>query len=347
MPRLSRHASPASPCPTPAAARRLAVGCFVLRAAASGRGSSSPTRRSTSTSIRRGFLGDVASAWSPTERPRPRLGGPVRRLPVPDGAVVRRSATRSASRRGSCTGCGSARCCRSRRGAWCGCWTSLWARDRGVAHVGGGGPVRRQPVRHGLREPHVGGAAGLRRAAVAAAVRAPRPARPAAAGAGPPRSRSSSPATGGGVNVAVTGWVLRRARCCCSLYEPALGRRRARARSCRSAGGWRSRCAVASAWWVVPVLVHAHYGTELPAVHRAAGHDLGDDVGQRVAAADGLLDELHRRRLRRDAAAVRRARHVLLFSPTVVVRGPARPGAGRSAASPGRAAGATARSSWR
>src|SRR5207244_1075583 len=47
---------------------------------------------------------------------------------------------------------------------------------------------------------------------------------------------------------------------------------------------------------------------ELPAVHRAARHDLGGDLDQRVAAPDGLLDELHRRRLRRAARSVRRAR---------------------------------------
>ena len=46
----------------------------------------------------------------------------------------------------------------------------------------------------------------------------------------------------------------------------------------------------------------------LSAVHRAASHDLGDQQPYRVAAADGLLDLLHRRRLRRQPPVLQRRR---------------------------------------
>jgi arabinofuranan 3-O-arabinosyltransferase len=66
-------------------------------------------------------------------------------------------------------------------------------------------------------------------------------------------------ATGGGVNVAVTGWVLV-GPLLLVVYELRWG-----GLSLRSLlpYGWRLAAAlvVASAWWVVPVLVHARYGT--------------------------------------------------------------------------------------
>ena len=46
-------------------------------------------------------------AWSLDRRPRARAGRPVRRLPVPDGAVLRARPRARRWRRGSCSGCGS------------------------------------------------------------------------------------------------------------------------------------------------------------------------------------------------------------------------------------------------
>jgi arabinofuranan 3-O-arabinosyltransferase len=66
-------------------------------------------------------------------------------------------------------------------------------------------------------------------------------------------------ATGGGVNVAVTGWVLV-GPLLLVLYELRWGGVAARSLlpyGVRLAGA----LVVASAWWVVPVIVHAHYGT--------------------------------------------------------------------------------------
>jgi len=66
-------------------------------------------------------------------------------------------------------------------------------------------------------------------------------------------------ATGGGVNVAVTGWVLV-GPLLLVLYELRWGGVQARALvpyGLRLAGA----LVVASAWWVVPVIVHARYGT--------------------------------------------------------------------------------------
>ena len=106
--------------------------------------------------------------------------------------------------------------------------------------------------------------------------------------------------TGGGVNVAVTAWLLLgpallvvyelgwgavasgaargfvvRLVPVAALASPVVGRGRARPRALRPG---------------------------LPALHRAAGDDLEHDVAARVAAAAGLLDELHRRRLHGHAA---------------------------------------------
>jgi arabinofuranan 3-O-arabinosyltransferase len=66
-------------------------------------------------------------------------------------------------------------------------------------------------------------------------------------------------ATGGGVNVAVTGWLLV-GPLLLVLYDLRWGGVSARALlpyGLRLAGA----LVVASAWWVVPVIVHAHYGT--------------------------------------------------------------------------------------
>ncbi|MDX6656053.1 MAG: arabinofuranan 3-O-arabinosyltransferase, partial [Solirubrobacteraceae bacterium] len=66
--------------------------------------------------------------------------------------------------------------------------------------------------------------------------------------------------TGGGVNVAVTGWVLL-APVLLVVYE--LGWGGADRRALVPYAGRLAACvAVASAWWVVPVIVHARYGTD-------------------------------------------------------------------------------------
>ena len=83
----------------------------------------------------------------------------------------------------------------------------------------------------------------------------------------------------------------------------------------------------------------------LPALHRAAGDDLVDHEPVRVAAADGLLDLLPGRRLRRGRAAVLRRRRRAAVRAARGARGVARAGAGAAAASPGRGGRATRRSS--
>ena len=80
-------------------------------------------------------------------------------------------------------------------------------------------------------------------------------------------------------------------RCCSLLYERALRRvpAGARVRAVRvapAAAGARSRRCGGSC----RCSCRPRYGARLPALHRAAGHDLVDDVAARVAAADGLLD---------------------------------------------------------
>ena len=153
--------------------------------------------------------------------------------------------------------------------------------------------------------------------------------------------------TCGGVNVAVTGWVL---------IGPALFVVYERWFGGVGAGALRPFLlrlapvvALANAWWLVPVRRPRPLRPELPALHRAAGDDLADDEHHRVAAADRLLDQLHRARLRRRAAAL------LLLRPRAAVppAGADRLAAGSRAApaprSSGRGAGATGRGSccWR
>ena len=89
--------------------------------------------------------------------------------------------------------------------------------------------LRAQPVRRRLREPHVGDAARLRRAAVAAAGRAPRAARPARLVVARRRSRSSSPAAAAASTRRSTGVGAARRRRCSLVYERPCGRRGGRA----------------------------------------------------------------------------------------------------------------------
>ena len=193
-------------------------------------------------------------------------------------------------------------------------------RGAGAQRVGDGAPARRarraparrrppgrraalhaQPVRRHLRGADVDHAAGHGGAAVAAAVRAPRAARPPRlVVAGGLRARAdldrrrgqrrrhrvaaARPGPAGGLRAGL-GRGARRARRARSsvrlvpvaaLASPVVGRRRARPRALRPG---------------------------LPALHRAAGDDLEHDVAARVAAAAGLLDELHRRRATRAPCA--------------------------------------------
>ena len=143
---------------------------------------------------------------------------------------------------------------------------------------------------------------GVRAAAVDAARRPPRAARTRAAGGGPRRSRCSWRASGGGVNVAVMAWLLL-APLALLVYEPAIG-----------AVSWRDARGVRAAGRRLPrrrVAVVGRAGgraralrPRLPALHGAAGRDLGHHQRVRGAAAHGLLDLVHRRRLRRRPAAV-------------------------------------------
>ena len=163
----------------------------------SGRGWPPPTRRSTSTSIRVGS----SRTW-PRCGPRPASSATSR--PASRPATCSRwdrsspSGTRSGCPTGSSSGCGWERCWRSRPGAWSGCSTRCGAAPRGIAQLIAGAVMRAQPVCRHLRQPHDGHAAGLRRAAVAAARRPPRAARARADGAGrrPWRCWSPPPAAG-------------------------------------------------------------------------------------------------------------------------------------------------------
>ena len=109
---------------------------------------------------------------------------------------------------------------------------------------------------------------------------------------------------------------------CCSSSTSAAGAAWRPARCgrgcCGSAAVQRGRPAVVGD---PPCSCRRKRRAELPALHRAAGDDLVDDVAVGVAAADGLLDELPRRRLRRRPAAVLGHGDVLLFLAPVVLAG--------------------------
>ena len=146
-----------------------------------------PPRRSGLVPRRRG--GRVVADRGPRARP----GRPVRRLPVPDGAVLRARAGARALAVARAPAVARAGPVPGRVG------------DRAADGRAGGPPARRrapdrrpavpaQPVRGRVHRAHLGDAARLRRAAVAAAVRVPRPAVRRAPGGGRRRSRSPSPA---------------------------------------------------------------------------------------------------------------------------------------------------------
>ena len=271
---------------------------------------------------------------------RARPGRPVRRLPVADGAVLRALHALGLSR-GSSSGCGWARSSRCRLGRRAAHGRPASSATAALAH-------RRRP---GVRAcnptwsflgPHditllayaalpwllLGVHRGVRDRAggwrVARRVRARR-----------------STSTGGGVNAAVLGLGARRAAAApalrAALGAASLAGRCGPACARRSRAGGRQRVVGRAGARPRPLR------DRLPAVHRAAGDDLGDDVADRVAAADGLLDVLHRRRLRRRACSrLRGLGHAALqprrwWSPSLL-----RARRWRSAASCGRGAGATA-----
>ncbi len=104
-------------------------------------------------------------------------------------------------------------------------------------------------------------------------------------------------ASGGGVNAAVTAWVLLGPLLLVAVR--ALDRRGGVAGDLRvrlaDGGGDRARVRVVGRAAARPVGIRRG----LPALHRAARDDLEHDEPAGVAAADGLLDLLPRRRLRR------------------------------------------------
>ena len=113
---------------------------------------------------------------------------------------------------------------------------------------------------------------------------------------------------GGGINGAVVGWMLV-GPLVLLIYEPLIGSVR-----WRDSAGFLVRVGVvgtlASLWWIVPAGGARRVRHRLPPVHRAAALDLGDQQRARGAAADGVLDVVHRRRvLRRRSPAVQRGGH--------------------------------------
>ena len=179
------------------------------------------------------------------------------------------------------------------------------AGPRGLPHAVAGLLFLLNPYVVVFTRPHDDHAARLRGAAVAARLRAPRGARGAvvvvAGGvrADRDRVRRRRERGGDGVGAARAG-AARALRAVHRRDDVArhLGLRvadRHRDRGCvRVVGRAAAR----------PVALRRR----LPALHRAAGDDLEHDQPARVAAADGLLDLVPRRRLRRRAAAVLRGR---------------------------------------
>ena len=150
-------------------------------------------------------------------------------------------------------------------------------------------------------------------------------------------------ATGGGVNAAVTGWLLL-GPALLLVYEW-LDRRD------RVAGGVGGRLAHGGAHARgVPVVARSGRracgaGNQLPPVHRVRGSDLDDHQPAGEPAPDGVLAELPRRRLRRAAAAVLRRKRRASVLGAGCGRVAARAGAGGGGARSGAGAGRTRRSS--
>ena len=260
-----------------------------------------PTRRSTCTSTRSGFLADVASAWSPTGDLGHVQGGQYSGYLFPMGpffalgdALGARPVARAAALARRC-------CSRSRRGAPCGCSTRWSAARAGSPHAVAGLLMLLNPYvvvfAHRTSVTLLGYAAlpWLLLACTAGCARRAR-------GGGRRRSRSIVRASGRRRERGRDG--VAAARAAAARAVRALdGRRGVAARCGLRAGGPRLPTAPASLWWVVPAARAGALRRRLPALHRAARGDLVDHEPVGVAAADGLLDLVPRRRLRRRACA--------------------------------------------
>ena len=260
------------------------------------------------------FLAQVAVGVDADDRPGRGPQRPVQRLPVADGALLRAPARHRSQRLGGASGSGSGCCSRSRLWGMLRLLDALIGRPRGVVHVVAAGVLPAQPVRRPCS-----------------------PRAPASRCSATPRCRGccSSPttactpragwrgwrswwwaaafalvltSTGGGVNAAVVAWMLV-GPLVLLLYEPAIGTAR-----WRDARGFLVRVGIlgvlGSLWWIVPAARPRAYGIDFLQFTEQPGDDLGHQQPHRVAAADGLLDLLHRRRLRRQPRLLHRRRHL-------------------------------------
>ena len=254
----------------------LAALALALGALCSGPGCASSTRRSTCTSTRSGFLRDVARAWTPTGDLGHVFGGQYGGYLLPMGPFFALGDALGLPDVDRAPAVARAPCSRSRRGASVRLLDELLGRPRGARHASRRALYRPQPVRRRLREPDVDHAARVRGAAVAAAGRAPRAARPARlVVAGGVRARADLDRRRG--ERRGHGLAAARRRCCSSLYEPALGG--VAWRAARAFAGVRPRASRRRVAVVGGAGARARaLRPGLPAVHRAAGDDLGHDA---------------------------------------------------------------------
>ena len=242
-----------------------------------------------------GFLGDVASAWSSTGDLGHVQGGQYGGYLFPMGPFFALGHALGARRRGS-----------SQR-LWLGLILALaaWGAVRLMDELPAGRAASRTPSRacSSCSTRTSSSSAPARRSRCSATRRCRGCSSPCAAGS------ARNPwwwaaafalivtASGGGVNAAVTAWMLRRAAAARALraldrrgdLARVLGVRLAHALVTGARLGLVGRAAARA----------VALRRRLPALHRAAGDDLEHDEPAGVAAADGLLDLLPRRRLRR------------------------------------------------
>ena len=218
-----------------------------------------------------------------------------------------RSATRSGSPTGSCSDCGSERCWRSPPGGWCGCSTRC--SDARAASPSSSRARSSCSTRSSSPTPTAPRSTLLAYAAlpVAAARRAPGPARVPAAGAGRRRSRLLVAASGGGINGAVTAWMLL-GPVLLLLYELAVHARRLARRPAASL--WRDAAddVLTSLWWIVPAYVQSSYGIDFLHFTEQPGTIWGTTSATETPAPDELLAVLRRDRLHRAGDPVLRRR---------------------------------------
>ena len=115
---------------------------------------------------------------------------------------------------------------------------------------------------------------------------APALARRRAAGGGPRSSRSSSPRWAA-ASTGPSSAGCSSARCVLLRLRAARRRRCAGATPAASSLRMGVLGTLASLWWIVPLVLHVALRRGLPAVHRAAGDDLGDEQRRRGPAPDG------------------------------------------------------------